>query len=949
MKKSIFAAPLLAALLLCPVAASAQKKALDHDVYDSWESVSSLTLTDDGGIVAYQIRPQDGDGRLVFHNLKTGAKLEVERGGGVVIPKDAKFAVLTIKAPFAETRQAKIDKKKSDEMPRDSVAVVDLGSFELRNLGAAKSFKTGYSASPYVFAALYADSEDKKDDSKASDLLMFTTATGAVDTLHNVLSFTVSRSGEKLAAVMEEEGPDSTTVKSVRFYDFPAGLNVGLSSGKEEYTALSFNDADDKLLFTATDEEEDSVGTPAYSIFLSEEVTVSKASRRAPAVKSVNTTEILADHPEGLPEGWLVSEETRPRFSNASSRIIMELYRHYPPKDTTVVDFEAAGLDIWVWDSLNLPPMDKAGNFSESLTAIVNLDSPGRLIALSTNPEDYIDLPSGGDAAFAISADRGKYALADLWEENSTADYSVIDLSDGSRRTIIEGLTGLTSVSPSGRYLLWFNPEDAGWYCRDLVKGGDFADLTGRTGCAFYDEKNDMPCGYIPVSNPLWTENEEYVLISDRYDVWRFTPDGRKAVNLTEGEGRRTMTSYWVTSVERRDNPYLYSRDVEFALNEPLYLTAFGEEDMRNGFALASARTPSVPVGFLAESGYSSPVKAPDSDVVVYQKGDFRNPMDVWFTDDNWESETQLSDINPQQADYLWGDVQLVSWEAYDGTPLKGMLYTPENLDPSKKYPMLIYFYEVSSNELYWYTSPAPSRSVINIPFFVSRGYVVFVPDIVYKTGHPGESAYNCICSGAEAMCRQFSFIDRDRMGLQGQSWGGYQTAYLVTRTDMFAAAGAGAPVGNMTSAYGGIRWESGNSRISQYELGQSRIGKTLWEDGALELYIENSPVFFADKVETPVLIMHNDADGAVPWYQGIEFFMSLRRLGKPAWLLEYNDEAHNLVERRNCKDLSIRLQQFFDYCLMGAPEPVWMKSGIPYARKGNYFGYESVEDIKGE
>ena len=299
---------------------------------------------------------------------------------------------------------------------------------------------------------------------------------------------------------------------------------------------------------------------------------------------------------------------------------------------------------------------------------------------------------------------------------------------------------------------------------------------------------------------------------------------------------------------------------------------------MRNGFALASARTPSVPVGFLAESGYSSPVKAPDSDVIVYQKGDFRNPMDVWFTDDNWESETQLSDINPQQADYLWGDVQLVSWEAYDGTPLKGMLYTPENLDPSKKYPMLIYFYEVSSNELYWYTSPAPSRSVINIPFFVSRGYVVFVPDIVYKTGHPGESAYNCICSGAEAMCRQFSFIDRDRMGLQGQSWGGYQTAYLVTRTDMFAAAGAGAPVGNMTSAYGGIRWESGNSRISQYELGQSRIGKTLWEDGALELYIENSPVFFADKVETPVLIMHNDADGAVPWYQGIEFFMSLRR-----------------------------------------------------------------------
>ena len=323
--------------------------------------------------------------------------------------------------------------------------------------------------------------------------------------------------------------------------------------------------------------------------------------------------------------------------------------------------------------------------------------------------------------------------------------------------------------------------------------------------------------------------------------------------------------------------------------------------------------------------------------------------MDLYFTRDNWNTETRLSDINPQQDDYLWGDVQLVSWDAYDGTPLKGLLYTPENLDPSKKYPMMIYFYEISSNTLYDYYSPAPSRSIINIPFYVSRGYVVFVPDIVYETGHPGESAYNCICAGAEAMCDRFGFIDRSRMALQGQSWGGYQTAYLVTRTDMFAAAGAGAPVGNMTSAYGGIRWESGNSRISQYELGQSRIGKTLWEDGALELYIENSPVFFADKVSTPVLIMHNDADGAVPWYQGIEFFMSLRRLGKPVWLLEYNDEAHNLMERRNCKDLSIRLQQFFDHYLMGAPEPVWMRSGIPYARKGNYFGYEAADIMKGE
>ena len=940
MKISLLALPLaMAALCLCPALASAQKKALDHDVYDSWESIPSIRLTDDGKYVAYQVRPQEGDSRLVFRNLETGAELVVERGSGIVVPKDARYAVFSIKAPYCETRQAKIDGKKADEMPRDSVAYVDLSTFKLVNLGAAKSFKTGYSAAPYIFATLY-KSNDKKDGD-ASDLLMCTTSTGVVDTLRGVLNYTVSRTGEKMAAVIEKKVNDSTTVKAVKLYDFPKGLSAELSSDKEDYAALSFNDADDKLVFTATDENEDSTGTPGYSVFLSR---IAASGKTAASGKSISTTEVLSRHAEGLPEGWIVSSETEPRFSNASSRLIMELYRHYPPKDTTVVDFEAAGLDIWVWDSLYLPPMDKAGSYSESLTAVVNLDAPGKLLTLSENPNDYIYIPDGGDADFAVSENMDKYALADLWEENSTADYSLVNLKNGSRSLLLEGLTGMTTLSPDGRWLMWFNPEDGGWYSKDLFSDGGFVGLSGMTGRVFYDETNDMPCGYIPVSYPGWTEDEKYVLISDRYDVWRFTPDGSEAVNLTAGAGRDSKTRYAVTQLEARDNPYLYSNPSELPLTEPVWLTAFGEDDMRNGYARVSLTTPAAPVGFLAESGYSGTIKASDSNAILYLKGDFRNPMDVYVTRDNWETETKLSDINPQQEDYLWGDVQLVEWNAYDGTPLKGMLYTPENLDPSKKYPMLVYFYEVSSNELYWYMSPAPSRSIINIPFYVSRGYVVFVPDIVYKTGHPGESAYNCICSGAEAMCDRFQFIDRNRMGIQGQSWGGYQTAYLVTRTGMFAAAGAGAPVGNMTSAYGGIRWESGSSRISQYELGQSRIGKTLWEDGALDLYIENSPVFFADKVNTPVLIMHNDADGAVPWYQGIEFFMSLRRLGKPAWLLEYNDEAHNLIERRNCKDLSIRLQQFFDYWLKDAPEPVWMKSGIPYARKGNYFGYEPAE-----
>ena len=255
---------------------------------------------------------------------------------------------------------------------------------------------------------------------------------------------------------------------------------------------------------------------------------------------------------------------------------------------------------------------------------------------------------------------------------------------------------------------------------------------------------------------------------------------------------------------------------------------------------------------------------------------------------------------------------------------------------------MLVYFYERSSDGLHQHAIPSPSRSTINRAYCTSNGYIVFVPDITYKDGFPGQSAYNAIMSGTKAMVERYPYIDRENLGLQGQSWGGYQIAYLVTQTNMFKAAMAGAPVSNMVSAYGAIRWESGRSRQFQYENTQSRIGGTLWEKPLR--YIENSPVFFADKIETPLLIMHNDNDGAVPWYQGIELFMAMRRLSKPVWMLVYNNEAHNLRQWPNRMDLSVRMYQFFDHYLKGAPAPAWLIHGIPATEKGRTHAYEFID-----
>jgi dipeptidyl aminopeptidase/acylaminoacyl peptidase len=299
-------------------------------------------------------------------------------------------------------------------------------------------------------------------------------------------------------------------------------------------------------------------------------------------------------------------------------------------------------------------------------------------------------------------------------------------------------------------------------------------------------------------------------------------------------------------------------------------------------------------------------------------------------TNTRFENPKKVTDGDAQRQKYTWGKAELVSFRNVDGIPLQAVLRKPENFDPSKKYPMLVYIYEKLSDGLHTFSNPAPGTS-INIPYYVSNGYLVLTPDIVYTVGNPGQSALKCVLPAIQEVVDQ-GFVDEKAIGIQGHSWGGYQIAYMLTQTNRFKAAEAGAPVGNMTSAYSGIRWGSGMPRQFQYEQTQSRIGPPLYE--APHKYLENSPIFHIQRVKTPLLILHNDQDDAVPWYQGIELFLALRRNNKEAYLLNYNGEFHGLRRRQNQRDFTVRMQQFFDHHLKGAPKPEWMEKGVPFIER---------------
>ena len=886
----------------------AQKKPLDHSVFDSWESVGQTVISPSGNVVAYIVQPQEGDGVLTFRSFwKKGKTIEIARGYKPTILDDDSYAVCLIKPEFQKTRRAKIKGKKGDALPKDSLAVVNLKTGEVRRFADVTGYKAGkHALKAFAFATTdttFVPKKERKAKDIGKPLAVYHFADGRIDTLRHIDNYDFSKDGLQLALVRKEGKMKSFA----GFYSVASRDTVFLADTAAWLGLPVFDESGSRALYLMACDTV-STGSKHAELYLWD-----VASRQ----NSQLTNGSSYSH---VPHGWGLTENSSVHFSHDGKRIFAGVQEFVPPKDTSLVSFETPGLDIWNWDAWELPPFQKSRQKDDSKRTYESELVDGSLIPFTTSKKDRLYLGNRGDSPVHMIV-----SIDNPVESQWNIQYSKTIYINGQK--VYSGSTDNESLSPEAKYAIWWDFASCTW---QICNTSNLSVRSVDVGVPLWDQDDDHPMRPEPYGMAGWTEGDKDVLLYDKYSIYAVPADGRQHHVIANGRDKEITYRY----IDTRD------REEERFITGPVYMTAFNHKTKEHGIAKAPAVWnkvfSSVEQGGYSYSGFR---KARNADVLLLQKGNFRDPMDLYRVTP--KTQEKLTAINPQIADYNWGTVELYKWTAFDGKHLEGLLYKPEDFDASKKYPVIAYFYEKNSDNLYSHYQVQPMWSIINIPFFVSRGYVVFVPDIVYTPGLPGESAYNCIVSGAQSLW-QYPWIDKDNMAIQGQSWGGYQVAYLITRTSMFKCAGAGAPVSNMTSAYGGIRWESGMSRQFQYEQTQSRIGRPLWD--GIELYMENSPLFKLPNVTTPVLIMHNDNDGAVPWYQGIEMFMGLRRLGKPAWLLEYNNEAHNLRERRNRKDLSIRLQQFFDYYLKGAPEPAWMKNGVPVDKKAYYFGYENAE-----
>lgn len=915
------------------VSISQEKKLIDQTTYDLWKSIQNTSLSNSGNWVSFEITSLAGDNELIV--MSTGTNKDstcFPRGKNATFLHNEKCIVFQVSPEFDSVRKLTLAKTPKDKMPKDSLFIFWPELDSTIKIPRIKSYQVSKDGNWIAYNS-FDDNQPKcpKEQSKkekkknpctqkptsGTSLTLLNFATGQNRTIHGVSDFAITNAGNFFSYVSSTKGTKDTF--AIYLLNLSSLKEELLLDGQYGVGSLSFDDTGNKLAFIASS---DTNKVKNYALYLTES-------------ELFQCTKIVDSTTAGMPDGFNVSEFGKVYFSENSTLLYFGTNLIVKQvADDSLLDTEKAKVDVWSGFDPKIQPqqlLEKSREEKKNYTAVYHL-SDHKMVQLATSAIPTIRINAKTSNDHAIGVDDAPYEKEYTWSYPWLSDYYLIDFQTGESTLLKEAIGFTTSLSPSGEYFIYYSGKDSSWYSVNVTSRIEY-NVSKQTNDNFASDNNGNPAladdnGYFG-----WTliNGQEYFIVKAKYDCWALpAAKENQPVCVTDNIGKQNKISF---SYRQFNTDSLYSKIEnnvfvgvnDFDKSESIWAAEFDH----NHFHLLQL--------FSTNHKIVQLTKAENSSTILLRRMSFTDYPDLELTDLKFTNIKKVSNVNAQQNEYNWGTVEMVNWKSYAGLNLRGLLYKPENFDTTKIYPMIVYFYEKYTDDIHNYYSPKPTASIIYPTEYVSNGYIIFIPDIEYTPGYPAKSAYDCIVSGTDYLTKKYTWIDSTRLGLQGQSWGGYQTAQLITMTNKYAAAMAGAPVTNMTSAYGGVRWGSGLSRMFQYERTQSRIGYTLWERP--DLYIANSPIFGLTNVSTPLLIMSNDDDGAVPWYQGIEMYMGLRRLNQPVWLLNYNGDQHNLTDLANKRDLSIRMRQFFDYYLLGAPMPDWMKNGVPAIDKGKNYG----------
>ena len=886
-------------LLHCSLTLNAQKKLISHSTAKSWPVITSPSISNDGQYFTYILGSFDSGKTLIVQSLDRSWKKEVHGAYNSLFTNDSRFLIFSL--------------------PGDSLGILPLGKENIKYIGLVNSFKIPEQGNGRWLAY--------KLESPENDLIIIDLQTKIERQYRNVRNFQFSRKGDVLLFQTIAVKDSNSRLCWLNLFD---GKESFIGSGYRAFNIV-FDETEMKVAFLS-------------SLLASGKNVLSLRYYKL----GMDSAEILVDTSTIGIEGMRVSGRIVVSFSKNGDRIFFGIERQDSLSMAKKSD-SAGRVHIRHYrDEF----FRFAGN-DNPLLSVIHLDANRKVIRLQQKEDGRFRFhfaEGDNDNNMVVESNAFGNREESKWRISARPDIFLVSCQDGSRKLIKRRLICYDDLnfSSTGKYLIWYDRELKNWFTYNMTNGVT-NNITSRITVPLYyaDDHPNLPG---PEGVAGWMENDKAVLIYDRYDIWRIDPDGvNTPINATGGEGMKN-------NIRLRYMDFNEHHPAAFRSADSLLLSAFDVTTKYSGFFKLSLNGTgrlmkllmapkvyyfpfrrNVTLDFSGQTIPFLPLKAKNANLYLLTCMSNVEYPNLCITSDFAHFEP-VTDLSPQKK-YNWYSSELIHWRMFDGRLGEGVLYKPENFDPQKKYPVIFFYYEKSADALNIFINPSLSNGPMNIPWFVSNGYLVFVPDIHYTEGCPGQSAYNSVVSAAMYLSKM-PWVNMHKMGLQGHSFGGFETNYIVTRTGLFAAASSAAGPSDFVSMYG--------TNNSQWflELSQVRMGATIWQKPGL--YILNSSIFKADNVTTPILIMHNKDDGSVAWTQGEQWYSSLNRLGKKVWMLSYEGEGHTIDDRKNQLDYSIRLGQFFDHYLKDAYPPKWMTRGVPVDKSGidDGFGLE-VSDKK--
>ncbi|HEX4750592.1 MAG TPA: prolyl oligopeptidase family serine peptidase [Bryobacteraceae bacterium] len=934
----------------------------------AWKRMQTPVISNDGHWFAYKLVPNDGNSQVVLKNVDTGAEQRFDIGevvrpnpyvaGGmgmpppvphdVVFSDDSKWLAFNVHPTQTEGRQL----KKQHKPLEDKVVLVALATGKKTEFDRIRRFAFSgerasaialqrYPATPAgpagaAAAATPAPNGAKPDDKPAgSDLVLLDLTNNEELNLGNVSDFAFDKKGNWFAWIVDAQ---DKLGNGINLRNMNTGMVATLDSGKAVYKSLNWTEKGDGLAAVRGIDDkrwEDKV----YTL-----VAFKEFKNDGPPEKVVYEP----SKDKSFPEAMTISAERRPAWMADLSEVTFGIHELKPkePKthgpgtrgsatakpaadaDSDSSEAKEAGsatkaddsedkpdLVIWHWKDSRLQSMQQVQENRDKNFSYLCAYIPSENKFVRLGSPEVKEVSAAPEAKFASGIDVRAYELESNLDGRRYEDVYVVNLKTGERKLALRKARWTQGVSPDGTHMLYY--EDGNFFTYNFETGRS-QNLTKSVPAVFIDTDDDHNVVKPPTRSIGWSKDSKCVLLTDKWDIWKVPADGGAAVNLTRN-GKQDKIRY--EQIWKLDPD-----DKGFDLSKPLYVRAYGEWTKKGGIGVVDPENPGVRMLHWDDAAYMNLLKAKNADVFAYSRESTQNYPDFYVAGSSLADGKRVSDANPQQKNFLWTKgVKLVEYTGIRGDKLQGALYLPANYDPQKKYPTVVYIYEKLSQAANSY--PQPGFNGFSVGYYTSNGYAVLTPDITYKVNDPGVSSINCILAALKA-AEATGVIDPDRVALHGHSWGGYQTAFAVTQTKAFRAAIAGAPLTDMIAMYNAIYWNTGTGNMAIFESSQGRFTGGPWEN--TEAYIRNSPVYHATNVQTPLLILCNDKDGAVDHTQGIEYYNTLRRMGKPVVMLEYVGENHGLFKPEDMKDYTVRMKEFFDHFLMDKPAPAWWTDGVP-------------------